>query len=1292
MMHSPRLRVWSFGALLAMSLGVGGARADAPQASGRAFWPVPTVSSTPGPEVLLADEGWPQASAFTGFSLLSTGLLSRSQPVFWLARDASHLLVGWRVPKLAGRRLKRQATGRDGRVWDDDAVEIFLDPGHTHSDYYQFIVNSAGARSDAHGRTTAWNADWEIAVTQDDAAWAGVAVVPFTSLGTSAPTDGQVWGFNACVDRSPQQRPQAGGAQEDCNITWCNLGQASTFHSPATFGHLVFRSSMPLQLTDLGTPWWRALTLQGCSPATGVSASLSQAGQPPLWSHQQQAGPEQFATGPQELPPGDYTLSLGAAAHDRPVAAMPVSFRAAPLLDCQVETLALRQVLEVGARLECVDCPDRAEVTAALLGPDGDVLRAGKLTLIQGASPQPLRWSLAGLLDGACRIVLQDEARPEVRADVPYTPPQRPSWLGSKAGIYDDSHVPEPWTPLQVTDRSPLRIDCWGRRYTIAPSGLLAHVASRGQSLLAAPMTFSAEVNGRPVQWQRAQPKVRRVAKGAVEFTTRQTGSGLHLACHGRMEFDGFIKLRVRIKGTRNVTGLDKLALSIPFRKSVARLVHHHPKPSVWVSVDMKRFNSRAVTPRGWTSPFLYYVWVGDEEKGLQWLCESDENWHPADPDKAIELAPDGRSMALRLNLVGKPISLDEPLEYVFAFQASPVKPMPADYRDWHYAQVAYYGMEKAPYRSRGVQRAVSYPAAGNILSERGTLEVTVEPKFDSTAPGEVNRGLFELRWPADTRLEPERGVWLYWNQDDKGMRVVFREADEYTCIYGGPFAWKPGEAHTVAFTWGEKADIYVDAQRIATGPVRGFFASSVDLGAARIRLGRDDSDFVVRQIRISDRPLPPASLGSAAQVLSADEHTLLLDRFKVVVTDESGRRHTRPARIAAGGTGTLSEAVRQVEGGLDLARPKYEGTLLDHYRDIGLRHLGFHEHWTDWQGFPRTSHGEELRSLLAACHERDLRLILYHSWQLADIAPEYSSYLRECENISANRFIYTREPRQKDYPICPRSAWADFMADGLQRLFDQFGADGIYSDGLSYPVECSNPLHGCGYVDEEGQRHPTMPIFAVREAMKRFRHILDQQGKPTLFVCHTSGSIVLPTLAFADAYLDGEHLCSQPRPFRVPLDAFRAELMGHNFGIPAYFLVYDWHGGMTSTEGLALALLHDTELPWSFDAMTPVWKAWEEFGVRQARFLPYWQARDWLQSAPKGVTVSAYAKDDGEMLLVAVNTTEEPVEGPLRLRGNVLQARDILKREPVPVQAGAIQGRFTPWETNLIRLRLTPE
>ncbi|MCC6443212.1 MAG: hypothetical protein IT210_07120 [Armatimonadetes bacterium] len=1039
-----------------------------------------------------------------------------------------------------------------------------------------------------------------------------------------------------------------------------------------------------MQLTGLGSPASRSLILTGRYVQGTVRASLENTeSQSTPWKGALTVGDNPVRMSPGPLPPGLFTLRFEAASGDRLMAAFRSRFQALPDFETRLQSLPLSRILEIDARFHGPNAPDNVALTARLRSPNGKTVRSGPLPLNLNRSRAPLRWSYAGLPQGSYTVAFTHKK--ESIAEIPWKMPSRPAWLGSKAGRFGDDHVPKPWNPLRVASRSPLKVACWGRQYAFTPSGMLASVRSKGKELLTSPAIWEGSLNGQRIVWMPQPVRIRKAARGAVEFTARQTAPGLRLTAEGRMEFDGFVKISTRLEGLNPSARLDRLTLRIPLRRDVARLLHHFPKPSVWLALDMKRFNARAVPARGWQSHFLNHVWVGDEEKGLQWLCECDEGWRPADPQKAIELSQEGGRTVLKLNLIGRPTRLDRPRQYAFAFQASPVKPYPPDYRRWHHSQVGSYDIEKTPHRPRN-PITIAYPARGHFNPERGTVEVTFIPKFDSTAPGEFNKSLFSLLWPDDRRPEPEAGVWFYWNQDDKGMRAVVREDSRYRYVYGGRFNWKRGETHTAAFTWGEETAVYVDGQKIAAMPEQGTLSPSADLLRARIILGGPGCDFIVRRIRISDIPLPAESLGRENARLSADNHTLLLDHFEGM---PEGERRTSPVRSASRAGGELSPEAKAVKGGLDLSHPKVQGTTLDYLQRLGIRWIGFHEYWTDWQGYPRTHHTRELRSLLDASHKRGMKVILYHSWQLPDIALEYPLYLKECEVVSPERFLYTRTPQQTDYPVCPKSAWADFMADGIARLFDRFRPDGIYSDGLTYPSECSNALHGCGYIGEDGRRHPTVPIFATREAVKRFARILEEQHKPTLFVAHTSGSITLPTLAFTSAYLDAEHLTGRPRPFRLPLDAFRAEFMGHNFGLPAYFLVYNWNQGITTTEAMALCLLHDTELPWSYEAMAPVWKLWEDFKIEKARFLPYWNAQGWLLNAPPGVRASAYVKPDGEALAVASNLSEQAVTGTLRFKWSVLSAKEALTGQTVPSPGGRIEDRFPSYRARLYRVKL---
>jgi len=1263
------------------------ARADPPADDGRPLWAVPVVEAVPTAEALASGDAWEAASCLTGLVGLTSGELSRSQPLVWLGRDESALHIGWRVPRLGDTPLGAAVTDRDGAVWTDDAFEVFLDPANAHKDVFQFVVNARGAMYDGRGRDGAWNGAATAHAAESATCWAGIVSVPFADLGLSSPAEGAVFGCNFAVDRSPAQRPSDGWQPEEQVIVWAQV--TASLHEPERSGHLVFLRDAAVRVDSLGSPHWRTVRLTGALARGRLAASLCQ-GDTVTWDGQTDgAGP--FSLGPPDLSAGAFRLLLRATRDEHRLAFLACRFAAREPLDLRVTSLALSRRVEVDARFETPGPRRRATVRLSLIDGSGRVVRSGAIRQAGDAPSAPVVWSLADLVPGKYRVRARAA---NASAELGYDLPAVPDWLGSSAGKFGDNRVLEPWTPLRVLSREPLRLACWGREMELTDGGLLASVRTHGEELLAGPSEWVASVGGHRVRWRASRVQVTKQAPGAVEFVGAQSGGGIRIETHGRLEFDGFMRLDCSVKSLGATVRLDRLELRVPFRREVARLLHHFPRPSVWVSIDMARFNARAIPAEGWHFPFTYHAWVGDEEKGLQWLTDSDQYWRPGDPDRALELQPEGDRMTLRLDLVGRPTELSEPRPYTMAFQASPVKPTPPDYREWRYAQTGWYGMEREPYRWPGDALKVVYPAKGLLPASQGTLEITLTPHFDSQAPDEKNRNLFWLGWPDDRSPEPAAGVWFYWNQDDRGMRLVVRQGGAYRVIAGAGMPWLPGETHTVAVTWGENGTgggIFLDRQRLATMNDGCTLAGDTDLSKAVMCLGGQPCDFEVRQWRLSDEVLPAEQMGSGAEAMAALPSTRLLDRFDRLEA-EGATRYTVPAVSVSGARGEVRSGVRETQRGLDLSGAGTGGSFLDSCYEMGLRTIGFHEQWTDWQGFPSTSHTEELRSLADALHAKGLRLILYHSWQLADIAPEYPLYLRECEIVDPNLFIYTREPKQKDYPVCPGSAWADFMADGMRRTLTEFGIDGVYSDGLAYPGECANQLHGCGYVGEDGVVHPTYNLFAVRDAIKRTAAILEDLGRPTLFVCHTSGSITLPTLSFCDAYLDGEHLTGRPRPFRLPADAFRAEFMGRNFGLPAYFLVYDWNAGMTTDEGLAIALLHDTEVPWSFEAMAPIWNLWSRFGVSSAQFMPYWKPVSWLAGAPQGVLSSMYLRPDGEALIVASNLSEKPTSGPLRLRRPVLMARDALTSRAVKVVDGAIEDTFPVWKARLYWATLAPD
>jgi len=310
--------------------------------------------------------------------------------------------------------------------------------------------------------------------------------------------------------------------------------------------------------------------------------------------------------------------------------------------------------------------------------------------------------------------------------------------------------------------------------------------------------------------------------------------------------------------------------------------------------------------------------------------------------------------------------------------------------------------------------------------------------------------------------------------------------------------------------------------------------------------------------------------------------------------------------------------------------------SLLDQLAKAGVKTLCFHEQWTDIQAYPKTTHGEKLRKLVKACHDHNIQLLLYHGYEMSTIAPEWDAYHEQClvfPRRGGYKRKYQPEIDQTAYVVCYRSVWQDFIADNLDKLMTEYGIDGVYLDGTSEPWGCRNERHGCGYKKPDGSVGTTWPMFATRSMMKRIYTIVKAHNPKGQVNVHQSTCMTTPTLAFATSYWDGEQLQSvrrRPNAQEVlPMDAFRCEFMGHNWGIPAELLWYG-SGPFKHSEALAMALLHGVPVRPSgmpkVNQSGKLWRALDQLGRDKAEWLPYWDNQDYVRTTPAGAEVPIQA------------------------------------------------------------------
>ena len=159
--------------------------------------------------------------------------------------DALYAFYRCRAPGTGG--LTWAGRHHDAAIWQDNSVEIFLEPTGTGSRrYYQVIVNPGGKVADLLGRDLkAWNPALEVATRPGRREWTTEIRIPFAELGLTGGRINKVWRMN--LTRF-SLRPA-----ED--TSWCVLGDYSS-HTPERFGWLWVDAGSVRNVSDQDMQPW----------------------------------------------------------------------------------------------------------------------------------------------------------------------------------------------------------------------------------------------------------------------------------------------------------------------------------------------------------------------------------------------------------------------------------------------------------------------------------------------------------------------------------------------------------------------------------------------------------------------------------------------------------------------------------------------------------------------------------------------------------------------------------------------------------------------------------------------------------------------------------------------------------------------------------------------------------------------------------------------------------------------------------------------------------------------------
>ncbi len=185
----------------------------------------------------------PRAAAWSGLpegTLLDavTGAVPQQVTTVKAAWDEKE----WRVLFLvADDHVQAAQTQRDGPLWEEEVVEVFLDPVGDLESYFEIEVNPLNTVLDLVVRKNrsgvkkdfAWDCEGlRTAAARQPGGWCVEMAIPFPSVAAESPVGGARWRVNFCrIDRPP-------GVERELTA-WSPPGRRN-FHTPERFGFLEF--------------------------------------------------------------------------------------------------------------------------------------------------------------------------------------------------------------------------------------------------------------------------------------------------------------------------------------------------------------------------------------------------------------------------------------------------------------------------------------------------------------------------------------------------------------------------------------------------------------------------------------------------------------------------------------------------------------------------------------------------------------------------------------------------------------------------------------------------------------------------------------------------------------------------------------------------------------------------------------------------------------------------------------------------------------------------------------------
>ena len=681
---------------------------------------LPLLQKAPVIDGAIHEDEWSGADRIERFGNFAQ--LSPQKAGFWVGGDAQNLYIAIRSETPPnGQILQRTnplAGDTDARPFDDDSIEIYLCPNpdapKTEQVVYQGIFNAKGAIYDQLFTTNggqAWRGNWQIKNIVSGDHWDCEIALPWKDVRLPGSPLGKTIGLRICRD----WKRSIGAVQTE----WSPLG--GTYTAIPTMPRVTWSAKAPvvqvLQLQDAPDQPVN-IGLKITNPTNVPLKVLSQIDLVPQNSaHTQSRKIIDVAPGKsQEIhinspaladeliathitvtsPNGnsvyykrDFSWQI-----NRPSTIWNIEPNATKRINTQFAYFPSFNAMHV--KVDISKLPQHSEVKAVQLSirrkDSSEIIAQTIMPPLKDNASELTQWNIPVLDEGNYELVTALQgvaAEPQIETFARHHFP----WEGNKLGLSDI--VVPPFTPIQVKGN---QVDTVLRQHQINGLGLWNQVVADKQPLLKSPMRLEATINGKVLS---AQGQIKVLSHKATQVVTNANWQVGALKGNTRdvWDYDGVMKSTFTLEPTTQK--VDSLTLIIPLNNKLMPLMH--------ACADGIRFNYAGKVPEGngviWNSTkaahnsiigdYVPYIWLGGQERGLAVFGDNDAGWITDDKTPCQEIVRrDDGTLELRLHLIQTPSSWNHSRIITIGFQATPVKPMPKNWRLW---TIGAHGNVKAP-------------------------------------------------------------------------------------------------------------------------------------------------------------------------------------------------------------------------------------------------------------------------------------------------------------------------------------------------------------------------------------------------------------------------------------------------------------------------------------------------------------------------------------------------------------------------------------------------------------------